>query len=111
MPELHPEMQEVVGYLISEVMKLVGPRLKRALARVTNPRAGASPMADVELLLVIDDLGTKETYRIWNIAGEATVQYDTVFSVQAYSTKEFKEREQLPVLVSFLAEGLEYDLR
>jgi hypothetical protein len=111
MSELHPETQEVVGYFISEVIQLLGSRLTHAIARVTNPRAGGNQMADVEVLIVADDLGTKEMYRIWNIAGDATVTHDTVFSVHPYSTREFEERKTLPVLASFVAEGLEYDLR
>ena len=111
MAELHPDTQQSVADFLSELIQLLGDRLKRAVARVTNPRAGADPMADVDLLIVVDNLATRETYRIWNLAAGASINYDMIFSVQPYSTADFNERITLPVISSFLAEGLEYDLQ
>jgi hypothetical protein len=111
MSELHPETQENVGHFVSDVIRLLGERLKRAVARVSNPRAGTDPMADVDVLLVADDLATREMYRIWELAGEASIRYNMIFSVQAYSTTDFEARKGLPAISVFLAEGLEYDLQ
>lgn len=111
MSELYPETQEIVGFFIADIIQMLGGRLRRAIARVANPRAGADPMADVELLLVVDELRTREMYRIWDMAGDATLKHETVFSVQAYSTEDFEQRMSLPLIANFISEGLEYDLQ
>lgn len=111
MGELDSKTQGRVSYFLADVIQLVGDRLKKAVARAANPRAGADSMADVEILLVLDDLPTREMYRIWNLAGKASVKYDVALSVHAYSVKELKERINLPSLSAFLEEGVEYDLR
>ena len=111
MSELAGEIQEKLGLFIADIKQLLGERLKRAAARATNPRAGADPMADVDVLLAVDNLATREMYRIWNLAGEASIRHDMIFSVQAYSTADFDARKDLPVISSFLAEGLDCDPR
>jgi hypothetical protein len=111
MTELDSKTQGKVSYFLADVIKLVGNRLKRAVARVANTRAGADPMADVEVLLVLDDLPTREMYRIWNLAGEASVKYDVALSIHAYSEKDFEQRINLPSIKTFLEEGTDYDLR
>ncbi len=111
MSEIHPETQEKVSQFIAEVMALLSDRLKHAVARVANPRAGADPMADIEVLLVADELATRETFRIWELAGNASIKHEIIFSVQAYSTEDFNTRKNLPALAAFMAEGLEYDLQ
>ena len=87
MAELDSRMQGKVSYFLADVIQLVGGRLKKAVARPANAKAGADPMADVEVLLVLDDLPTRDMYRIWNLAGEAGVKYDVALSVHAYSVK------------------------
>lgn len=111
MTELHPDTQEKVGSFISEVLEQFGDRLRRAVARVGNPRAGTDPMVDVDLLLVVDDLVTREMYRLWDLAGTASLKHGIIYSVQVYSTKDFEARRDLPVISVFLSEGLEYGLR
>ena len=111
MAELEAKLQGKVSYFLADVMKLVGDRLKKAIARVADTRAGADPMAEVEVLLVLDDLTTREMYRIWSLAGEAGVKYDVVLSIHAYSEKDFAQRVNLPSISAFLEEGTDYDLR
>ena len=111
MTELHPETQEKVGYFISDVLEQYGDRLKYAIARVGNPRAGTDPMVDVDVLLVIDKLVTREMYRLWDLAGTASLKHGIIYSIQVYSTKDFEARKDLPVISVFLSEGLEYGLR
>jgi hypothetical protein len=110
-PELHPETQQKAGHFIAEIMQLVGNRLKRAIVRVSNPRAGGDPMADIEVLLVVDDLQTRELYKIWNLTGDACIKYQMIFSVHPYSSAGFEERKKLPAISAFLNEGIEYDLQ
>jgi hypothetical protein len=109
--KLDAQTQGKVSDFLADVMQLLGDRLKKAIARPANTTAGADPMADVEVLLVVDDLPTREMYRIWDLAGEASLRHYTVFSVHAYSVKDFEQRINLPSIAVFLAEGVEYDLR
>ena len=111
MTDLHPEAQKNIGDFLTDVMQVVGKRLRRAVARVSDPRSGSNSMADVDILLVVDDLATRETYRIWDIAGNASLKYEMIFSIYSYSTNEFNDRENLPLISSFMAVGLEYDLQ
>jgi len=108
---LPPETRQTIGLFLSETAALFGGRLRRAVARVSNPRAGSDPMSDVDVLLVVDNLANREMYRVWNIAGEACIKYDVMFSVQAYSTEDFEDRKNLPAIRAFLAEGLEHEIQ
>jgi len=109
--ELDSRAQEHAGYFLAEAIQLLGERLKKAMARPADVKAGADPMADVEVLLVVDDLATREMYRIWSLAGEETLRSGIVFSIHAFSVKDFKQRINLPWMSAFLAEGVDYDLR
>ena len=111
MPELHPETQQKIGFFLSDVIALTGERLKRAIARTANPRAGSDAMADVDVMLVIDDMATREMYRIWDLAGDYCIKHEMIYSINPYSSADFEARMQLPAIAAFLAEGIEYDLQ
>lgn len=105
---LDPEAEKALQRFLEELVQLLRGRLRRVYGRAANPRAGADPMADIDILLVVDELSKPEVYRVWNLAGEASVKYDVIFSVQSYSSADFEERKNLPVLRAFVTEGTEY---
>jgi uncharacterized protein len=88
---MNSEEREVLEQFKLEVKKMLGDRLDRLVLFGSRTRGDAAPDSDFDLLVTVKNLQETDRNRVFEIAADLSLKYDTVLAVLVVPAKDFTE--------------------
>jgi len=88
-----------------EVKKVLGDRLDRVVLFGSRSRGDAAPDSDFDLLVTVQNLQETDRKRVFEIAADLSLEYDTVLAVLVVPANDFTEDRYFYLYENIQKEG------
>ena len=102
---LNSEEREILEQFKVEVKKVLGDRLDRVVLFGSRSRGDATPDSDFDLLITVRNLQETDRKRVFEIAADLSLEYDTVLAVLVVPANDFTEDRYFYLYENIQKEG------
>jgi uncharacterized protein len=102
---LKSEEREMLKRFKKEVGKVLGDRLDRVVLFGSRSRGDAAPDSDFDLLVTVQNLQETDRERVFEIAADLSLDYNTVLAVLVVPAKDFTEDRYFYLYENIQKEG------
>jgi predicted nucleotidyltransferase len=102
---LKSEEREMLKRFKREVKKVLGDRLDRVVLFGSRSRGDAAPDSDFDLLVTVQNLQETDRKRVFEIAADLSLEYDTVLAVMVVPANDFTEDRYFYLYENIQKEG------
>jgi predicted nucleotidyltransferase len=103
---LNSEEREILEQFKVEVKKVLGDRLDRVVLFGSRSRGDdAAPDSDFDLLVTVRNLQETDRKRVFEIAADLSLEYDTVLAVLVVPANDFTEDRYFYLYENIQKEG------
>jgi uncharacterized protein len=102
---LKSEEREMLKRFKKEVGKVLGDRLDRVVLFGSRSRGDAAPDSDFDLLVTVQNLQETDRKRVFEIAADLSLEYDTVLTVLVVPANDFTEDRYFYLYENIQKEG------
>jgi predicted nucleotidyltransferase len=102
---LKSEEGEMLKRFKREVKKVLGDRLDRVVLFGSRSRGDAAPDSDFDLLVTVQNLQETDRKRVFEIAADLSLEYDTVLAVMVVPANDFTEDRYFYLYENIQKEG------
>lgn len=101
-----PEKDPVLRFFKDAVVEKLGDHLRQMLLFGSRARGDATPGADYDLLVVVDEVDSFVTEGLDAIAGQALLEHGAVLSAFPVTEADRARRKYSPLLINVAREGV-----
>jgi uncharacterized protein len=102
---LNSEEREILEQFKVEVKKVLGDRLDRVVLFGSRSRGDAASDSDFDLLVTVRNLQETDRKRVFEIAADLSLEYDTVLAVLVVPANDFTEDRYFYMYENIQKEG------
>jgi predicted nucleotidyltransferase len=102
---LKSEEREMLKRFKKEVGKVLGDRLDRVVLFGSRSRGDAAPDSDFDLLVTVQNLQETDRERVFEIAADLSLDYNTVLAVLVVPVNDFTEDRYFYLYENIQKEG------
>jgi predicted nucleotidyltransferase len=102
---LNSEEREILEQFKVEVKKVLGDRLDRVVLFGSRSRGDAASDSDFDLLVTVRNLQETDRKRVFEIAADLSLEYDTVLAVLVVPANDFTEDRYFYLYENIQKEG------
>jgi uncharacterized protein len=102
---LKSEEREMLKRFKKEVGKVLGDRLDRVVLFGSRSRGDAAPDSDFDLLVTVQNLQETDRERVFEIAADLSLDYNTVLAVLVVPANDFTEDRYFYLYENIQKEG------
>ena len=102
---LNSEEREILEQFKVEVKKVLGDRLDRVVLFGSRSRGDAASDSDFDLLVTVRNLQETDRKRVFEIAADLSLEYDTVLAVLVVAANDFTEDRYFYLYENIQKEG------
>jgi uncharacterized protein len=102
---LKSEEREMLKRFKKEVGKVLGDRLDRVVLFGSRSRGDAAPDSDFDLLVTVQNLQETDRERVFEIAADLSLDYNTILAVLVVPANDFTEDRYFYLYENIQKEG------